>query len=57
VRVLATLLRPDGGTARVLGHDVVTEDAAVRRRVALTGRASPPPWMRTCPSWNAPSMH
>src|SRR5690606_877258 len=25
VRMLATLLRPDGGTARVLGHDVVRE--------------------------------
>src|SRR5690606_32928394 len=25
VRMLATLLRPDGGSARVLGHDVVTE--------------------------------
>ena len=25
IRMLATLLRPDGGTARVLGHDVVHE--------------------------------
>jgi len=37
IRVLATLLRPDGGTARVLGHDVVREADAVRRRVSLTG--------------------
>src|ERR1700755_3139429 len=38
VRVLATLLRPDGGTARVFGHDVVTEADAVRSRVSLTGQ-------------------
>ena len=30
IRMLATLLRPDSGTARVLGHDVVTEADAVR---------------------------
>ncbi|GAB3954703.1 ATP-binding cassette domain-containing protein [Micromonospora vulcania] len=38
VRVLATLLRPDGGTARVFGHDVVTEADKVRARVSLTGQ-------------------
>jgi daunorubicin/doxorubicin transport system ATP-binding protein len=38
LRILATLLRPDGGTARVFGHDVVREAGAVRRRVALTGQ-------------------
>jgi ABC-2 type transport system ATP-binding protein len=38
VRILATLLRPDGGTARVFGHDVVQEPDAVRRRVSLTGQ-------------------
>ena len=38
IRVLATLLRPDAGTARVLGHDVVAEADAVRGRVALTGQ-------------------
>jgi ABC-2 type transport system ATP-binding protein len=38
VRVLATLLRPDGGEARVFGHDVVREADAVRRRVSLTGQ-------------------
>ncbi|GAA2188683.1 ATP-binding cassette domain-containing protein [Micromonospora lupini] len=38
VRVLATLLRPDGGTARVFGHDVVTEADKVRSRVSLTGQ-------------------
>ncbi|WP_435741431.1 ATP-binding cassette domain-containing protein [Nocardioides sp. SYSU DS0663] len=38
IRMLATLVVPDGGTARVLGHDVVREPAAVRARVALTGQ-------------------
>jgi ABC-2 type transport system ATP-binding protein len=38
VRVLATLLRPDEGTARVFGHDVLTEADAVRQRVSLTGQ-------------------
>ena len=38
IRILATLLRPDGGTARVLGHDVVREAAAVRKLVSLTGQ-------------------
>lgn len=38
VRVLATLLRPDAGWARVLGHDVVAEPAAVRARIGLTGQ-------------------
>ncbi|CAN5775547.1 daunorubicin resistance protein DrrA family ABC transporter ATP-binding protein [soil metagenome] len=38
IRVLATLLRPDGGTARVLGHDVAREAAAVRGKVSLTGQ-------------------
>jgi daunorubicin/doxorubicin transport system ATP-binding protein len=38
IRVLSTLLRPDGGTARVFGHDVVTEPDAVRARVTLTGQ-------------------
>src|SRR5215204_2816513 len=38
IRMLATLLRPDGGRARVLGHDVVSEAAAVRALVSLTGQ-------------------
>jgi len=38
IRMLATLLRPDAGTARVLGHDVVAEAAAVRACVSLTGQ-------------------
>ncbi|WP_222851317.1 ATP-binding cassette domain-containing protein [Phytoactinopolyspora mesophila] len=38
VRMLATLLKPDAGTARVLGHDVQREADAVRSRVSLTGQ-------------------
>jgi len=38
VRVLATLLRPDGGRARVLGRDVAGEAAEVRRQIGLTGQ-------------------
>ena len=38
VRVLATLLRPDSGRARVLGHDVVAEPEAIRARIGLTGQ-------------------
>ena len=38
IRMLATLLHPDGGTARVLGHDVVREADAVRGAVTLTGQ-------------------
>jgi ABC-2 type transport system ATP-binding protein len=38
VRMLATLLRPDGGEARVLGYDIVDEADEVRSRVSLTGQ-------------------
>jgi ABC-2 type transport system ATP-binding protein len=38
IRMLATLLRPDSGTARVFGHDIVREADAVRERVSLTGQ-------------------
>jgi ABC-2 type transport system ATP-binding protein len=38
VRMLATLLRPDAGSARVLGHDVVEEADEVRGLVSLTGQ-------------------
>jgi ABC-2 type transport system ATP-binding protein len=38
IRVLATLIRPDGGAARVLGHDVEAEPDAVRGSVSLTGQ-------------------
>ena len=38
VRMLATLLRPDAGTAHVLGHDVVAEADSVRGLVSLNGQ-------------------
>jgi len=38
VKMLATLLRPDGGQARVFGHDVVREADKVRSLVSLTGQ-------------------
>ncbi|MEZ5120602.1 MAG: ATP-binding cassette domain-containing protein [Solirubrobacterales bacterium] len=38
VRILATLIRADGGTARVGGFDVVREPAQVRETIGLTGQ-------------------
>ncbi|HEX3590437.1 MAG TPA: ATP-binding cassette domain-containing protein [Pseudonocardiaceae bacterium] len=38
VRILATLLRPDGGHATVGGHDVVRDAVAVRGLIGLTGQ-------------------
>ena len=38
IRMLATLLRPDGGSARIFGHDVVAEPTAVRSLVGVTGQ-------------------
>jgi ABC-2 type transport system ATP-binding protein len=38
VRMLATLLRPDAGTAQVLGHDVVADADTVRGLVSLNGQ-------------------
>ncbi|KAF0846731.1 ATP-binding cassette domain-containing protein [Nocardia caishijiensis] len=38
VRMLATLLRPDRGSAEVFGYDVVREATAVRSMIGLTGQ-------------------
>jgi oleandomycin transport system ATP-binding protein len=38
VRILATLIRPDAGTARVLGYDVQRGDHQVRQLIGLTGQ-------------------
>ena len=38
VRLLTTLLRPDAGSARIAGHDLVREPAAVRHRIGVTGQ-------------------
>ncbi|HEX5369711.1 MAG TPA: ATP-binding cassette domain-containing protein [Dehalococcoidia bacterium] len=38
IRILATILRPDGGRATVMGHDVVREPGAVRACIGLAGQ-------------------
>ena len=38
VRILTTLLAPDGGSARVVGLDVVRDAAGVRERIGLAGQ-------------------
>ena len=38
VKILSTLLKPDGGTARVNGFDVATQGAKVRESISLTGQ-------------------
>jgi ABC-2 type transport system ATP-binding protein len=38
VRILTTLALPDGGCARVAGHDVVGEAKAVRRKIGVTAQ-------------------
>nr|WP_325052087.1 ATP-binding cassette domain-containing protein [Nocardia stercoris] len=38
VKVLATLLRPDSGSAKVAGHDVVSDASGVRRSIMMTGQ-------------------
>src|SRR5689334_4123241 len=38
VRILSTLLKPDGGAARVNGFDVVSQPERVRAAISLTGQ-------------------
>lgn len=38
IRMLATLLRPDGGSARIFGRDVLAEPTAVRSLIGVTGQ-------------------
>ena len=40
VTILATLVRPDTGSATVAGADLLTDPAGVRRRIALTGQSA-----------------
>jgi ABC-2 type transport system ATP-binding protein len=40
VRILTTLSRPDAGRARVAGHDVLADPAAVRRAIGVVGQRS-----------------
>jgi daunorubicin resistance ABC transporter ATP-binding subunit len=39
LRILSTVLRPDGGEARIGGHDVVDDAAAVRSLIGVTGQS------------------
>jgi ABC-2 type transport system ATP-binding protein len=38
VRILATLIRPDAGTATVAGHDLLADPVGVKREISLTGQ-------------------
>src|SRR4029450_6992102 len=38
VRILSTLLKPEGGTATVAGFDLATQAAEVRESISLTGQ-------------------
>ena len=38
VKILSTLLKPDAGTATVVGFDVATQPAGVRESISLTGQ-------------------
>jgi ABC-2 type transport system ATP-binding protein len=38
VRILATLIRPDAGTATVAGHDLLADPVGVKRSISLTGQ-------------------
>lgn len=38
VRLLATLLAPSGGSAQILGHDLLKDAALIRSKVSLTGQ-------------------
>jgi ABC-2 type transport system ATP-binding protein len=38
IRMLATLLRPDAGSARIFGHDVVKESQIIRQLIGVTGQ-------------------
>ncbi|WP_181347431.1 ATP-binding cassette domain-containing protein [Thalassobacillus sp. CUG 92003] len=38
IRMLATLLQPDEGHAQIFGHDLVSETAAIKSRISLTGQ-------------------
>ena len=40
IRTVATLLRPDSGSLRVDGHDVVSEAMAIRRLIGLAGQSA-----------------
>ncbi len=48
MRMLATLLKPTSGTARIAGHDIVREPLAVRRRLGYLSATTGVPDRRPC---------
>jgi ABC-2 type transport system ATP-binding protein len=38
VRILATLVRPDAGSATIAGHDLISDPVGVKRSISLTGQ-------------------
>ena len=38
IRMLSTLLKPDAGSARIFGHDIVREPHIVRQLIGVTGQ-------------------
>src|ERR1700683_2521269 len=40
INMLATLMEPDGGSAKIFGHDVVKEAQIVRQLIGLTGQSA-----------------
>jgi ABC-2 type transport system ATP-binding protein len=38
IRILATLMRPDAGTATIAGHDLLADPVGVKRSISLTGQ-------------------
>lgn len=38
LRMLATLIKPDAGSARIMGHDLFSAPHAVRKSIAMTGQ-------------------
>lgn len=40
INMLTTLLKPDGGTAKIFGHDVARETQVVRQLISLTGQSA-----------------
>jgi len=50
IRVLATILRPDAGSATVLGFDVVKDAQALRPLIGLAGQYAAGSWCKPSPS-------
>ena len=40
INVLTTLLKPDGGSAKIFGHDVAKETQVVRQLISVTGQSA-----------------